>query len=195
MKILLTLFVLFFSSLVSAEDISDLEIEGMSIGDSLLDYMTEEEILKGFKRTKNAYNFLTDEFGEVYLYNNFNNYDRLSFFVKPEDKNYLIYFIKGSISYDDKIEQCFLKQKEIAKEFSLTYKNTNKREGTFYFPWDQSGESSTHIIEFSFIDGDFIEVKCAQYKKSLKIENNWQDSLQVTIGTEEVKIWFNNRID
>ena len=46
MKILITLFALFFSSLVIAEDISDFEIEGMSVGDSLLDYMSEEEIKK-----------------------------------------------------------------------------------------------------------------------------------------------------
>ena len=44
MKILLTLFVLFFSSLVFADDISDFQIEGISIGDSLLDYMSEEKI-------------------------------------------------------------------------------------------------------------------------------------------------------
>ena len=43
MKIFLTLFVLLFSSSVVAEDISDFEIEGISIGDSLLDYMTEDE--------------------------------------------------------------------------------------------------------------------------------------------------------
>ena len=48
MKILLTLFVLFFSSLLFAEDISDFEIEGMSIGDSLLDYMSEDEIMDAF---------------------------------------------------------------------------------------------------------------------------------------------------
>ena len=44
MKILLTLFVLLFSSSVLAEDISDFQIEGMSIGDSLLDYLTKNEI-------------------------------------------------------------------------------------------------------------------------------------------------------
>jgi hypothetical protein len=31
---------------VFPEDISDLEIEGMSIGDSLLDYFSEEEIIQ-----------------------------------------------------------------------------------------------------------------------------------------------------
>ena len=46
MKILLTLFVLFFSSSVFAEDISDFQIEGISVGESLLDYMSEEEIKK-----------------------------------------------------------------------------------------------------------------------------------------------------
>ena len=45
MKTLLTLFVLFFSSSVFADDISDFQIEGMSIGDSLLEYFSEEEIL------------------------------------------------------------------------------------------------------------------------------------------------------
>ena len=44
MKILLTLFVLLFSPSVLAEDISDFQIEGMSVGDSLLDYFSEEEI-------------------------------------------------------------------------------------------------------------------------------------------------------
>ena len=44
MKILLTLFVLLFSSSVVAEDISDFEIEGMSIGDSSLDYFSNQEI-------------------------------------------------------------------------------------------------------------------------------------------------------
>jgi len=34
-----------FQTLSLADDISDFQIEGMSIGDSLLDYFSEEEIL------------------------------------------------------------------------------------------------------------------------------------------------------
>ena len=44
MKTLLTLFVLLFSSSLYADDISDFEIEGMSIGDSLLDYFDEKKL-------------------------------------------------------------------------------------------------------------------------------------------------------
>ena len=81
MKILLTLFVLLFSSSVVAEDISDFEIEGISIGDSLLDYMSEEEIKNEIRINKYMYDYLTDEFGEVYLFKNFKTYKFISFFL------------------------------------------------------------------------------------------------------------------
>ena len=46
-KLLILLFSFFlYSPSVFADDISDFQIEGISIGDSLLDYMTEDEILK-----------------------------------------------------------------------------------------------------------------------------------------------------
>ena len=51
MKIFLTFFVLFFSSSIVAEDIADFQIEGISIGDSLLDYFTIEEIESNIRET------------------------------------------------------------------------------------------------------------------------------------------------
>ena len=74
MKTLLTLFVLLFSTSVFADNISDFEIEGISIGDSLLDYFSEEEIIEQIKETRYMYEYLTDEFGEVYLYKEFKDY-------------------------------------------------------------------------------------------------------------------------
>ena len=184
-----------FSAPSFADDISKYEIEGISIGDSLLDHLSKEEIITEIERTRSAYNYLNDDFGAAYLYGNFDTYDRLSFFVKPKDKHYTIYSIKGSISYDDKLDQCFLKQKEIEKEFSSMYKNAKKRKGTFKFDWDPTGESVTHNINFLFDSGDTIEVNCTKYKKSLKIENRWEDSLQVIIDTKEITDWFENPIN
>ena len=48
MRVFIAVLVLIFSfqSWTKADDISDFEIEGMSIGDSLLNYFSEEEILK-----------------------------------------------------------------------------------------------------------------------------------------------------
>ena len=45
MKIILAIFVLFSSS-VLADDIADFEIEGMSIGDSALNFFDESVIIK-----------------------------------------------------------------------------------------------------------------------------------------------------
>jgi len=184
-----------FSTFSFADDISEYQIEGISIGDSLLDHLSREEIITEIGINKPSYNYLTDEFGEVYLDGNFDTYDHLAFKVKTKDKNYIIYSIKGSISYDDKLDQCFTKQKEIEKEFSSIFKNVKKHKNTYEFPWDTTGESVTHNIEFDFDTGHSTSVNCTKYEKSLKIENNWRDALQVIIMTKEVIDWFSNPIN
>ena len=178
-----------------ADDISEYEIEGISIGDSLLDHLSKEEIITEIERTRPAYNHLNNDFGEVYLFGNFDIYDHLSFMVKPKDRHYTIYTIKGSISYDDKLEQCFAKQKEVEKEFSSIYKNAKKYKSTIEFDWDPTGESVTHNIQFHLDSGGYSEINCTKYKKSLKIENNWEDSFQVSISKKEVNDWFYDPIN
>mgnify|MGYP001204688225 CR=1 FL=1 len=191
------LFLILFSFSASsfAEDIFEFQIEGISIGDSLLDHLSKEEIITEIEVNKPSYNYLNNDFGEVYLFENFDTYDRLSFMVKSKDKNYTIYSIKGSISYDDELEQCFAKQKEIEKEFSSMYKNAIKIKEALKFDWDPTGDSVSHNISFDFDLGHSISVNCTKYKKSLKVENNWSDSLQVIIDTKEVVDWFNNPIN
>ena len=184
-----------FSAPSFADDISEYQIEGISIGDSLLDHLSKEKIITEIEDNRPVYNHLTEDFGEVYLYGNFDTYDRLSFFVKPKDKHYTIYSVYGSISYDDKLEQCFAKQKEIEKEFSSIYKNAKKYKSTIEFDWDPTGESVSHNIMFVLDSGDNIEVNCTKYKKSLKIENNWADSFQVSISKKEVNVWFQGPIN
>ena len=103
-----------------ADDISEFQIEGMSLGDSLLDYVSEERIKSQIESNKSAYQYLKnkDKFGEVYIFNdeNFKTYQTVSFFVKPDDRNYIIYFIRGILNYIEDIDGCLNKQKEIEKE-------------------------------------------------------------------------------
>ena len=184
-----------FSAPSFAEDVSDFQIEGISIGDSLLDHLSREKIITEIERTKPAYNYLTDEFGEAYLRGKFEIYDDLSFFVKLNDKNYIIYFVRGSIDYDDNIKQCYVKQKEIVKEFSLLYKNAKKNESTHVFPWDSTGKSTNRYTEFIFDSGDAITVSCYKYEKNLKIKNNWDDNLSISISKKEVEDWMRKHIN
>ena len=70
-----------FSALSYADDISEYEIEGISIGDSLLDHLSKEEIITEIEINKPVYNHLNDDFGEVYLNGNFDTYNILSFIL------------------------------------------------------------------------------------------------------------------
>ena len=119
MKVLITLYVLFFSTSMFAEDMSDFQIEGISIGDSLLNYMSEKEIEKEIEKNKYMYEYFEVElFGEVYLSSNsFQTYEYLSFFVKLNDEKYIIYSVRGIISYNEDFDECYKKQNSVIKEY------------------------------------------------------------------------------
>ena len=73
MRVFLAVLVLIFSlqSWTKADDISDFEIEGISIGDSLLDYYNEEEILTQKKIT--GFLYPNKDYFTARLQNNFGN--------------------------------------------------------------------------------------------------------------------------
>ena len=193
--IYLILILLNFSVLTYAEDISEYQIGGISIGESLLEHLSKEQIISEIEANKPTYNYLNNDFGEVYLFKSIDKYYALTFMVKPKDKHYYIYSIRGLINYDNKIKQCFTKKKEIVKELSLIFNNTTQREETLEFDWDPTGESITYITYFDFENGDYARVSCSKFKKSLKIENNWADGLSVKIGKKEIHEWFDNPIN
>ena len=93
------LFLIFFSFSASsfADDIRDYHIEEMSVGDSLLDYFSEEKI------KTNSQNF-PYEGKLVYVVIDhskyFNVFDGVQFVHKKNDRIYRIYSITGYINYD-----------------------------------------------------------------------------------------------
>tara|TARA_B110000116_G_scaffold256986_1_gene256727 strand:- start:550 stop:1140 length:591 start_codon:yes stop_codon:yes gene_type:complete len=195
MKTLLALFVLLFSSSVVADDILDIQIEGISIGESLLDHLSEKEIKEELRVNKFFYDYLEQgQFGEVYLFKDFKLYDHVSFMVKYNDKKYTIHSIRGSISYDDNINECYSMQNEIVNEYSEIYKEAEKSEVTEKYPisFDPTEKSNIRISVFKFKSGDDIQVDCKYFEKNLKAKNNWVDSLSVSISTFEVVNWMSN---
>jgi len=189
MKTLLTLFFLLFSSSVVAEDISDFQIEGMSIGDSLLDYMTEEEIKTEIRVNRYMYNYLTDEFGEVYFFDEVKNYDYMSFFVKTDDKNYLIYGLRGVIKINN-LEKCFEKQNKLLSDSKDVIPNSEPKIENIDHPVDPTGKSKIYSKFIYLNSGDFIRVACNMFEKKLAKKNNWNNGLTLFIGKEELEYWL-----
>ena len=164
-----------------ADDIRDLQIEGMSIGDSLLDYMSEEEIKK-------------NEFPDIYEdkkftlsdYNKSSEiYNTVSIEYKPNDKTYKIYGIQGMIDFSNNIEGCYKKQDEIEKEISSMFNEIKKKN------WDilklhlkgKAAEGSTYKpITFDFNTGDSISISCYHYSDMPQ-----RDHLKITLTSKEFR--------
>jgi len=205
-KLLLILFSLFFlsSPSVFAEDISDFEIEGISIGDSLLDYMTEDEILREIEGNKYMYLHKKDpnKYGEVYLFEDRLVYDILSFFVKSnstskyitnKNEEYTILSIYGSIDYEEDFDSCIVKRDEIAEELSMIFPSTNKLAGFFEHSIDPSGNSIVDYVYFEFDSGAQIEASCDNFEETLRLENNWSEGLNIAIKNAEITSWLRRK--
>ncbi|MBD1147744.1 hypothetical protein IDH28_02800, partial [Pelagibacterales bacterium SAG-MED31] len=158
MKTLLTLFVLFFSSSVFAEDISDFELEGISIGDSLLDYVNIENINQETEYNSKDYYYLKNPklFGEVYIRDAAGQYDSLSFFIKPNDPKFKIHLLRGNIIFNERRNECLNKKKEIVEGVESDLVNLEKRERNFNHAIDPSGKSKVFTTQFLFENGDKI---------------------------------------
>jgi hypothetical protein len=169
----------------------------MSIGDSLLDYMSAKRIKEMFVLTKDHYKYLKKphKFREVYIFSNtnFETYRSVSFFVKPNDKNYIIFAIRGLKTYINGMDKCLKKQKEIANEIKNIIPKFTKRENNIKSPLDKSGKSVFKNLTFIFEPGDGIVISCNDWEEKLRNKKNWTEGLSVGIRKKEVADWFDNK--
>lgn len=187
MKKTLILFVLFFSSSVVAENISDFQIEGMSLGDSLLDYMSAKEMEQVNNNKKYYYN--TNKFYNSGAWeSSYTIYEHVQFNLKDNDKEYIIYGIEGKLLFLTNFEDCKKKQKKIVKEISDLFVNLEKDSGTQNHNYDKSGKSKVTYFDFYFNDGSFISVYCTNWSEEMK----FFDNLKVSVISNEFSYYLEN---
>ena len=154
-----------------ADDISDFEIKGMSLGVSLLDYFSEEEIKETILAGVYEDIFVVSMFYKTSLI-----YDKITVTYKSKDKKYKIYGIAGLIEFPNNIEDCYKEQDKIVEEISMDFKHwgilTLKEE-----------ENSTYKpITYEDKNGDAISVSCYNYPKEPEINH-----LKVSFNAKEFK--------
>ena len=109
-RFLIILILIFnLSNFSFADDIRDFQIEGMSIGDSLLDYFSESKI----KNLPRDYYPGSKKYEMIEVQGKYKDYDVVAFHVKDKDKKYLIASIKGVIFYDKNLKKCKKKMNEV----------------------------------------------------------------------------------
>ena len=103
-KILFTLIIIFsLQSFTTADDINEFEIEGMSIGDSLLEYFNKKQI-ENFINYDDLPSDMQYRIAEIYNGQDLNmtNYDAMQFYYKPNDPNFIIQSLSGLIDCGNK---------------------------------------------------------------------------------------------
>ena len=165
-----------FSAPSFADDIKDFEIEGMTIGDSLLDYMSEEEIRENIgtvypdkKFTISVYKKSTELYdsgvGSTY---------------KSKDKKYKIHGVQGRISFMN-IEDCYEKQDEVEKDISSMFKKSKiKKFGIA--PYWEGNEATYKQTQFYVASGDALSVDCYDFPNDPA-----SNHLKVTITSTELQ--------
>ena len=188
------LFAFFFLIILScsissfAEDVSEFEIEGIKIGDSLLDYMSEEKIKIELERNKGMYAHTDKKFISVRVFGISSEvYEYIVATIKRTgDLNYKIYSIRGMFDYSNPAD-CLKKQKTIVKDLSKMFENTKKDE------WsrspdevDSTGQSKVIAVSFRFKKGGNVSVLCHDYAKHVDLPSG----LDVTVRNKEFQQWL-----
>tara|TARA_B110000967_G_C18569859_1_gene404298 strand:- start:64 stop:651 length:588 start_codon:yes stop_codon:yes gene_type:complete len=194
MKRLLLILVLTFSfqSWTKADDIRDFEIEGMSIGDSLLDFFNKKKISDS---EVDWYDSLEPNRYVSFAFksNNFNQYEYVDAWTKYGDSKFNIIALAG-VKYFGKnktikdINDCYTKQLEIAKEISEIFTDA-KMDGPHKLSHtdDTSGNSSYTDIYFEL--GNDYEAVISCYDWSDKLENK-PDHLYITLRSNKFESWL-----
>ena len=177
MRFLLSIVLFIFSiqSLTKADDISDFQIEGISIGESALDFYTKIEILKGTKQY-----FKNDRYTIVEIKKNLNLYDVLQFTFLTNDKTKDITSLSGIIFYRENIKNCYDEIDNIYKDVKKIFPNfQDDGKLTYKHSADKSGKSS--ITDYVLISNnkDEIQIGCTDFSKI----HGGNDHLNIAIKT------------
>ena len=180
LAILILIFTLQTPSL--ADDIRDFQIEGISIGDSALDFMSKKEIIEA---EENATLYENKKFLIIFTSLNSEIYEAIQITYKPDDQKYLIHAIDGVLYFSNNIKGCRKKMKEVVKEIEVVLTNTIKSEENYPHQFDKSGKSMTYGVKFKTESGGVIDAYCTDWSDVLSKKHGWDDSFKVFVGSAE----------
>ena len=178
---------LFLIAPSQADDIQDFQIEGMSLGDSALDYFSEEEI----KNNKNyPYNKSKKYFVFAKRLQNSDFYEAIQLAIKDNDKKYIIENLSGKIFYNDNQDECNKKRSLIVKEITQIFSKNVKIniDENYKMPGDKTGKSINDATFFRFPNGHIASVECTDWSK----EMNYKDNLKVRIFSNKYNLFLKN---
>ena len=181
MKVFIAVLILIFSlqSWTKADDIREFQIEGISIGDSALDYFTKEEIKKNSKKYYKDKTFTPVEMNNFPF---FKTYTGVDFDYKTNDQKYIIHAISGIIDYKNKdINKCYNQLDNIVNDIRVALPDFEEsKKSVETHDADETQKSKVTRVAFRGSEGAII-INCYDYS----VELGWHDHLALTIMTNK----------
>ena len=190
-KLCLSIFlVLIWCNVGFTEDISELQVEGMSIGESLLDHYTKKKILNETTYEKEQGN--NKDVGFMYLEGNkenFENYRRIKIGYKTNDPYFKIILITAFVNINKDINKCIIKKQEITKDLKNMFSNNDLEDiGWKQHSFDATSRTNSSVIYFSTNSKyeSFVRVICYDWSK----KSGYSDQLRVELVSSEYYEWL-----
>ena len=168
---------LYLQFFVQADDIKDFEIEGMSIGDSALNFIKKDYLLAHRQDW-----FQSNEFSVAAEMNlNFLNiYDTLQIIYRTDDDKFRIEGIEAIKFYEKNIQQCQSKFNELFSEIKSIFHSVETSEKrTVKHDADKIGKSIVTDRSIFTPNDDSIIVACYDWSEEI----GYSDQLRVSIRT------------
>ncbi len=165
-----------------ADDIRDFQIEGISIGDSLLKYVSVDEIKKNIRSYPDSKKFSR-------FFKKFDYYDDVQFHFKTKDTKYIIHAIEGVMYYPNDLKSCQDKRAEVINEIKKTLQISKVIDAGKQIHKNNDGtiRSTTYDSYVKFENG-YMDMSCYVWNKKLKSAAG--DSLKISVITKEFDEWL-----
>lgn len=183
--------ILCIQSWTKANDIKDFDIDGIGVGESLLDYTSKDLIeskSKNYYPNSKDYYLLEFDSNELSF---LETYSYIGVHLKKDDNKFLIASIKGMIIYKNDFESCLSQKKIIVDSIQETVPNSREQKYTNDFD-NLYGMSKAYISDFEIKDG-FIRIWCTNWDNETEDKQGWTDTLNVDLSTQIFLDWLNTK--
>ena len=183
--LLILILTLNFQSLTNADDISEFEMEGLSVGDSLLDHFSRKEI----ETIKSNRQYPNDKF-IIYEADNLIDIKQYDFFgltTKKNDDQYIITNLSGSIFYEN-LDECY----KIRDQISTYIENIIDFDDFEIHSYkSQDGDGMVYGLQYylkPYPSLEAIVLNCNQYSK----DSSFKKNLSVSVNSEDYSFFLIN---
>ena len=167
-------------SWTKADDIRDFEIDGLSLGESLLKFYDKKSL------TTNIADYYSDNTyaSQTFIANEGSSYENIQVSYLTADKKFKAEAINGELSFPNDINNCYEKMDELKKVLVISIPNivptkkiTNKDSAHGIFTY----------IDFTFDSGDMITISCYDFDNT---KFSYIDVFRISIETKEYRNWI-----